>query len=197
MQEDSHEIKLIQALNRLRYSLVDQEFSGVSANTQIEVKKEQHFAFSIGQFHFVVRADSFCAVFADVLIASMPNAPASLFGLSNIRGTLTPVYQLYSSLNEVFPNKLFVFCIGKGEKAIGLLIDALPASLALHTDELLPNDESVVAQLSEGFYWADNKKWHLINGETIASTLLAFANKELKQSLLVASTSSVNQTAYL
>jgi len=58
--------------------------------------------------------------------AMVPKAPPSFYGMGHLRGNLIPVYQLYSYLGLDIPRKKIVFCMGKGDKSLGLLIDQLP-----------------------------------------------------------------------
>ena len=185
---DDLQLNLINALNKLQHLAFDKKFLGNVESVAPEAIREQHFSFFIGQYHFVVNANYFCAVFVDTPIASVPNAPSSLVGLSNIRGILTPIYQLHKSLGYVVPKKQFIFCIGKSDKAIGLLVDALPVSLALSAQEQVPGsvrqEGVVLKQLVSNFYFSGDTLWHLLNGEKIGAQLLAIANAEQKQRFL-------------
>lgn len=128
---------LVGALNRLRYRELDGLF--VAQPQQQQNIAQPHFGFSIHGEEFVVAAQHFCEVFTDIPIAPLPNAPEMLLGLANLRGLLLPVYQLHDRLaagaatrdRQSSPRKKIVLVVGKGERAIGLLVDALPVSLSL------------------------------------------------------------------
>ena len=200
MSDELQKLQLIQALSHLQHSSVGNDFASAPI-VQGSVELVQHFAFSIGKINFVVRSDSFCAVFVETPIASVPNAPSLLLGLANIRGTLTPVYQLHKSIEAIKPKKNVILCIGKGEQAVGLLVDALPASLMLAVDSRLDNilsdEKDFIHKISSGFYLAEQKKWHSIEGEKIAEKLLQLANIELRSNVSGSSRAVINQTAYL
>jgi len=128
---------LVNALNKLR----NRELDGLFLDRPQEQQQvtQPYFGFSISGEDFVVSARHFCEVFTDIAIAPLPNAPSVLLGLVNLRGLLLPVYQLQVFLSAASPadqgqktsRKKIVLVIGKGERAVGLLIDALPVSLSL------------------------------------------------------------------
>lgn len=200
MSDEHQKLQLIQALSHLQYSSVGNDFAGAPI-AQDSVELVQYFSFGVGHINFVIRSDSFCAVFVETLIASVPNAPSLLLGLSNIRGTLIPVYQLHRVIGAIKPKKNIILCIGKGEQAVGLLIDALPASLMLTVssqfDNVLSDEKDLIKKISSSFYLAEQKKWYLIEGEEIAGKLLQLASIEQRDTASAGSKAVINQTAYL
>lgn len=128
---------LISALNKLRYRELDGLF--LESSQQPQNVAQPYFGFSINGEEFVVSARHFCEVFCDIPVAPLPNSPDILLGLVNLRGLLLPVYQLHSYLTGNAPaangqktsRKKIVLVIGKGERAVGLLIDSLPVSLSI------------------------------------------------------------------
>ena len=131
MSKELLELTLKNALNKLQNAVFDKEFLGAEIEKDPAQMLETFFSFEIAAFRFVVNAKYFCEVLVDIQIAPLPNSPSLLLGLCNIRGLLIPVYQLHSALNLALPKKSIVFCVGKGERAVGLLVDALPTSLQL------------------------------------------------------------------
>lgn len=180
MSESALELNLISALGKLQHLALDKEFLSNKENIAPEFVPEQYFGFCIGQYNFVVHASFFCAVFIETPIAAVPNSPEALVGLSNIRGALTPIYQLHTAFGYPQPKKQFIFSIGKGDKAIGLLIDALPISLSLCAQDQVSNQSSPenlqLRALVKHFYFAENKLWHLLNGESLGQQLVEIAS---------------------
>ncbi len=188
MNNETLELNLIKALGRLQHTAFDKEFLDEKQLVDPELMPKPFFAFAIGQYNFVVNADCFCEVIVDTSIAALPNSPTLLVGLCNIRGVLTPVYQLHKAISVSSPKKNIIFCLGKGDKAIGLLVDNLPASLSLRADEIISDGikktGSVLSSLSNRTYFSAQKNWNLLNGETIGEQLLALAHQEQKQNNL-------------
>jgi len=185
MNENALELNLINALGKLQHLALDKEFLSNKENIAPESILEQYFAFGIGQYNFVVHASFFCAVFIETPIAAVPNSPEILVGLSNIRGALTPIYQLYTLFECPQPKKQFIFSIGKGDKAIGLLIDALPISLSLRAQDQIgnetPPENATLRALVKHFYFSENKLWYLLNGENLGLQLVGIAAQDKKQ----------------
>lgn len=181
MKNEALELNLIKALGKLQHTIIDQEFLDGDKPVVAEVLPEPFFAFHIGQYNFVVNASCFCEVFVDTHIAALPNSPALLRGLCNLRGVLMPVYQLHQSLDAPAPKKSIIFCIGKGDQAVGLLIDALPVSLSLRSTERVLKDtiaHPVLDSITDAAYFSTNKVWNLIDGQTIGEQLRANALQE-------------------
>ncbi len=185
MNESALELNLINALGKLQHLAIDKEFLSNKENIAPEYVLEQYFAFGIGQYNFVVHASFFCAVFIETPIAAVPNSPEALVGLSNIRGALTPIYQLHTAFGCPLPKKQFIFSIGKGDKAIGLLIDALPVSLSLCEQDQVGNEVSLenmtLKALVKHFYFSESKLWHLLSGETLGQQLVGIASQDKRQ----------------
>lgn len=188
MSDTALELNLISALNRLQHLVLDKEFLGNVENIAPEFVSEQYFSFHIGEYHFVVNAQCFCAVFVETPIAAVPNSPSCLVGLSNIRGALMPIYQLHTALGYAQPKKQFIFCIGKAENAVGLLIDTLPISLFLSPQDRVQSNQQhehdMLKKLVNQFYFSTDKLWRLLQGEKIGAQLLAIAGTEQKQNFL-------------
>jgi chemotaxis signal transduction protein len=195
------EKNLIDALTRLQHTAFDNEFLNDKAAHAEELPPEYFFGFAIGAYSFLVSANCFCEVFVDTPIAALPNAPACLLGLCNIRGVLIPVYQLHSGLNITSTQKATIFCVGKGDSAIGLLIDSLPISLSLNAHQQIAHADTknlllqplILQPLIKATYLANNREWLLLNGNKFAEQLQTIANLSQIHS---ASLKNTHATAY-
>jgi chemotaxis signal transduction protein len=180
MENNTLEQMLINALSRLQNAEVDREILPGQEQANAQHVAEQHFNFVIGPHQFVVRASCFCEVFVDIPIAAVPNAPMLFAGLCNVRGVLVPVYQLHSKWSAQRPARVHVFCIGKGEKTVGILVDALPVSLALSAQDSIIddtlNDDEVLASLVEQTFLVRQVPRHRVDGDSLGSQLLALVN---------------------
>lgn len=175
------ESALISALNKLQYAELNQTLLGNLNSPQPELATEAHFAFTIADQNFVMNAKCFCEVFVNLPIAPLPNAPNLLLGLCNIRSTLVPVYQIYTLLEGQLPAKKIVFCIGKGEQSVALLINDLPQSIALGQQHLVASStaESSLASLTiAGHYSYQKKQYQLLDGATLGEQLLQLSARE-------------------
>ena len=184
--QETLEKNLITALTRLQGALFDAELLDTNTTLTEELPPEPFLGFAIGAYSFMVSAKCFCEVFVDTPIACLPNAPASLVGLSNLRGVLMPVYQIHSALESKLPKKNTIFCIGKGESAIGLLTDSLPTSFSLSANQRITSTagNASTATFLKAFikatYLSNQTEWYLLDGDTFAGQLQATANQEQK-----------------
>jgi len=169
------EQQLISALTRLQGIALDDEKDGALDALIDGQLRERYFSFSIGGRSFAISANCVCEVFVEPAVAVLPNAPELLLGLCNIRGLLVPVYQLHSSLHSDIPSRRTIFCIGKGEQTVGLLIDSLPLSIELPEHRLHHSADASLTALTSllaGEITDQGKTWLLLNGITIGEQLL-------------------------
>lgn len=180
VSQEALEQNLINALTRLQYAEFNNEFLNDKSRQMEELPPEAFFGFAIGQYSFLVPANCFCEVFVDTHIAALPNAPTCLVGLSNIRGVLMPVYQLHAGLKVSQPKKMIIFCVGKGDAAIGILIDELPISLSLSANQRLPQAKAahvLLQPLVKAAYFTNDREWLLLNGNKFAEQLKNIAQQ--------------------
>lgn len=181
--QDALEKNLISALSRLQYTAFEKAFLGGGVPLAENAKPESFFGFSVGSYHFMVAASCFCEVLVDAAIASIPNAPSCLVGLSNVRGVLIPIYQLHSTLSLELPKKVNIFLVGKGDSAVGVLIDGLPISLLISASQrhAVTQQESAVLQPLIAFqYFSGQQHWLGLNGLELGPQLLALASQPNK-----------------
>lgn len=178
--QESLQRNLIDALCKLQHSVVDKELLGDTSQQDERARSESFFGFSIGVCHFVVQASCFCEVFVDIPVAALPNSPMCLYGLCNVRGILMPVYQLHQTFNVDLPSKPIILSVGKGEHAIGLLVDNLPLSLSLGSKQqqaLSVLDNQLLQLLVQRAFWANDMQWYALNGFTLGSQLMTVATR--------------------
>lgn len=183
LSQEALEQNLIAALTRLQHTAFEKELLGGSAPLAADAKPESFLGFSIGAYHFMVAASCFCEVLVDTAIASIPNAPSCLVGLSNVRGVLMPIYQLHSALELELPKKLIIFAVGKGDAAVGILIDSLPISLSVSASQRQAASKQknpVLQQLIASHYFSGQQHWLGLNGIELGAQLLALANQSHK-----------------
>ncbi len=108
------------------------------------------FSCQIGGQLFGIDSHHFCEVISQPAIAPLPGTSAWLLGLCNLRGNLVPVYQLHGALAAPLPPQPLVLIIGRGDQALGLVIDQLPVARQLDRDAPAPavTDPMLVQLLS-------------------------------------------------
>ncbi len=202
LSQEALEKNLIAALTRLQHTAFEKEQLNTHMALTADSKPESFFGFSIGSYHFMVAASCFCEVFVDIAIAAVPNAPSSLVGLSNVRGVLMPIYQLYSALNLERPKKSIIFSVGKGEAAVGILIDRLPISLSVSENQrqaMSRQEHPLLQQLVQSnfiqsHYFVGQQHWWRLNGIELGSQLLAMAKQSYKSHAYL---SAGHESAYI
>lgn len=108
----------------------------------------------------------------------IPNTVSWLHGLANVRGTLIPVIDAAAAFGVVREPKtpLYLFILGHGETAVGLLIDGLPRLLDVDAAERLPEPPDVPALLQDGVvaaYAHGGRVWIEVDPDALFDTLAA------------------------
>jgi twitching motility protein PilI len=140
---------------------------------EAEGEKEQiaRFGFRVGELGMLIGHNIGSEVVPPSAIARIPNTPAWLTGVTNLRGNLVPVFDLallFESEAEAGETsgakrtKKMILVMGKGDRAAGLLIDGYPRSVksAVPLTELPPLPEALAphvaaAFLHEGAAWIE------------------------------------------
>jgi len=90
------------------------------------------YGFRTGSLNLVIPRETGSEVVEARGIAALPGADAWLAGMMNLRGAPVPVFDLCTALG-LAPNdgsqRSMVLVLGKGEHAVGFLIDGLPRAL--------------------------------------------------------------------
>jgi len=125
---------------------------------------EIRFGYSIGYFKFVLEKTMITEVVIEPTIYPIPNSPLWLQGMINLRGNILPVIDLSETLStslKCTPGQ-YVLVVDKGSKALALLIDALPKSLAdpVAADDIgkmtsIPHDYLSAGINAEGEHWME------------------------------------------
>jgi chemotaxis signal transduction protein len=99
-------------------------------------------------------------------VTRLPNLPAWMRGLTNVRGTLIPVVDLAAAFGVVREAALseYLLVMGDGDSAVGLLVDGLPAITRFDAAERMrgvpPHPEKLAGHVTcgyerEGVVWLD------------------------------------------
>jgi twitching motility protein PilI len=123
------------------------------------------FGFRLGDFGLLIANDTLSEVVAQAAIYPVPNTPAWVGGLSNLRGNLMPVFDLHLLLDLPTSSQKsarMVLVMDRGEEAVGIFIDGLPrvvdTSRALQQAPPLPavlRDHVGRAYMENGVPWLE------------------------------------------
>ncbi len=122
------------------------------------------FGFRVANIGLVVDQGTVSEVMEQLPAYPIPNTPSWLQGVMNVRGTLVPVFDLYSLLEagESPRKNRMMLMLGKGEDALIIRIDSLPQALTLNRrlKQLPPMPKALkghiaVAYTQDGSIWLD------------------------------------------
>lgn len=122
------------------------------------------YGFRIASIGLLLGSQVGAELVSRVPVSPIPNSPAWLQGLMNLRGNLVPVVDIATVLGlpAVGQGSSLVLVFGKGERAVGVPIATAPEALKGMTSvaELPPLPERLSAHAGEGFlhgqeFWVD------------------------------------------
>lgn len=138
--------QLIEALTRFS-DLPPEAGLPESVRPKTEAAGAAYYRFSTGEFHWVFPAEQRAEAFSGLNIAPIPGSDELLVGLAQIRGELTPIYQLHARLGQDLPPRGKTLVFHLGGTMVGLLIDALPERQWLEPSSV--SDESTLDEKTD------------------------------------------------
>lgn len=123
----------------------------------------RRFGFRIGGVGFLIDPALPSEILESLTTFPVPHTPDWLAGIANLRGNLVPVFDLAKLWQWRRPNnRELLLILGRGESAVGLLVDDPPVILSpsetLTTPPPLPTilrDHIINAYTEEEFLWLD------------------------------------------
>ena len=123
----------------------------------------------VGNLHLMIRYQDGSELTDLPLVYRLPNAPSWFHGMTNLHGSLIPVFGLaeylglseHTGLQSPGGSRRMMLVMGSGPDAAGVLIDGLPQRLRF-LDEQRVEGAPVPAQLEgcvTGTYWIDQQPW--------------------------------------
>jgi twitching motility protein PilI len=94
-----------------------------------ERQRRARYGFRIGSIGLLIGQDTSSEVLEQTSIYPLPNAPVWLLGLVNLRGNLVSVFDVKPLLEldaGAAQDKRRLLILGRGDKAVGIMIDGLP-----------------------------------------------------------------------
>lgn len=115
-------------------------------------RPETRYGFRINDTGFLVPKHTQCEVVSDHNIYLLPNSPAWIHGLINLRSNIIPVINfsriIAGRTDKQRDRKLLI--IGKGEDALAILVDRLP--MAITVNDLKETTQAYPAEFSDYVY---------------------------------------------
>jgi twitching motility protein PilI len=141
--------------------------SSLSAGTATEQRQGLH----IGELNLMIRYQDGSELAELPSVYRLPHAPSWFCGMTNLHGSLIPVFSLVDYLGvaghasrhpgDVAVHKQMMLVLGMGANAAGVLIDGLPSRLRFSEKERareVPVPQRLQAHVSES-YWIDGQIW--------------------------------------
>ena len=139
---------------------------GAEAGDSRAADAVERLAFRIGPIGLLCASDAGREVAVPPPITRLPNLPAWMRGLTNVRGTLIPVVDLAAAFGVEHETALpeYLLIMGAGENALGLLVDGLPTIARFRAEERMrgvpPHPERLTGHVTcgyerEGLVWLE------------------------------------------
>lgn len=135
------------------------------------------YGFRLANFGCVISAETDSEVMERLPIFSLPNTPSWFLGLSNLRGTIVPVYDLEGvfDIHDDDQGKRYLLVLGKNEQAVGMMIRGLPQPLMLKEDLVMTDQPPLPNRLHKfatKVYMIDQRPWIEFDYKDLFQTLI-------------------------
>ena len=136
-------------------------------------QEEVRYGFKVADVGFLVGRRILCEVIPPPLVARIPHTPDWLSGVTNLRGSLVPVFDLRPLLRlpSRSSSEAVAIVLDRGEHAAALLVDARPQALTALSalSQLPPLPEALEDHVSIGFVAQDTTWLELDHREFLVS----------------------------
>lgn len=126
-------------------------------------RRRARYGFRIGGLGLLIGQDTTSQVLEHTQVYPLPNTPVWLLGLINLRGNLTPIFDIKDFLqleNQDTSEKRRLLILDQAEKAVGILIDGLPhTAMTQHVLTRLPPLPAVLEPYVAKAYAQDAMIW--------------------------------------
>lgn len=152
-----------------------------SVSTRAADATQRREGFRVGTLNLMVRYEDGSELAEMPAICRLPHAPSWFLGMTNLHGSLLPVFDLASrwntAHNSVSVQMLLV--LGHADQRAGLVIDGLPVRLVLAPHDRLEQaaTPAFLADCAQAVYRLDATDWIDVN----CAALLERLQRELSQ----------------
>ena len=104
-----------------------------STSVDIQTATQTRMNFRVGDIELLCATDASREVVDSPLVNRLPNSAPWFKGLANVHGGMTPVVDLGQALGnkQTNKNKPYLMIFGRGDNAIGLLINGIPQNITI------------------------------------------------------------------
>lgn len=126
------------------------------------------YAFKVGNLGLILESRKVVSEVMDMLpMCTLPNAPHWLYSMANLRGNITPIFNLleiFGYRNEQSEKNKKILIIGSKEHAVGIIVDKIPFRIELSDNDKVDVNADLPLKLSpfirmcyekEGSVWVD------------------------------------------
>ena len=128
-----------------------------------ELHKPTRYGYCMAGYGFLVGERALSEVIIDPTVFPMPKAPEWLLGLTNLRGNIVPVFDLWKFIRTQKPVRLTptVLVLDLGDAPVGLVIDNLPKPVPLDSQPVhtLPPAPALQPFLKRGIHALGCEWW--------------------------------------
>lgn len=104
----------------------------------------QYLSFPLGEEWFAVQILKVQEIRQLTAITPIPNAPAHILGVVNLRGTIVPVFDLrlrFRLKTDADPRFAVILVVTVGQRIVGLIADSVPKVLTVSGQEIAPTPD--------------------------------------------------------
>ncbi len=134
--------------------------TGITAPVE---RRRARYGFRIGDIGLLIGRDTSSEVLDRMPVYPLPKAPGWLLGLINLRGNLVPVFDMRLMLDLEqggdTPDQRRLLILGRGEEAVGVMVDGLPQSAATDHSIRLPPLPAALRPYIAKAYMHDKTIW--------------------------------------
>ena len=142
---------------------VDEE---IAARLQVEADYARYIhkrGFNVGELKLLIDLDAASEVVELPPLFRLPGAPAGVKGLSNRHGRVVPVLDFCALFGAECEQEStpWLLVYGRGEEAVGVIIDSLPERKKFAVEDIVTMDEvkSVVGKYAKAAYREKEQIW--------------------------------------
>ena len=140
--------------------------------TAREIPVPSRYGYRMAGYGFLVAEHVLTEVVIAPTVFPVPKAPEWLLGLSNVRGNIVPVFDLWKFLRSQPPERdvLTLLVLDVGDAAVGLVIDSLPTPVPLDSQPVTTSPPAPALQpfLGRGLHAFDWEWWEFDHQQFLA-----------------------------
>lgn len=141
-------------------------------------KVNQFYGLELNSVHLLIGNNTSSELLEDNTIFSLPFSAEWIIGVANVRGDVVPIINLEQLISgniiEQTLNNTKIIIVGKGENAIGILLNQLPKPINFSNNEKLSdftNLPEIISKHTDHAYVREDVTWVCINFSSFIQSL--------------------------